>query len=112
MTETPRIGHAPIPMRRVERGLLQQPGDFHWQVATDGSGKRALVLALPVPEREEDAWGLPRLLRYSRWTIDYKNLSGASWSWDGNEDQPTLSPSLHAVGEWHGWVRQGVLTEA
>lgn len=32
---------------------------------------------------------------------------GHYWEWNGNEDQPTLMPSVHAVGSWHGWVRAG-----
>lgn len=30
-----------------------------------------------------------------------------SWEWDGNEDKPTLTPSVNAVGSWHGWIRAG-----
>jgi len=29
------------------------------------------------------------------------------WQWDGNKDKPTLSPSLHWVGNWHGFLRAG-----
>ena len=31
-----------------------------------------------------------------------------SWEWDGNMDTPTLSPSVHHVGHWHGWLRNGI----
>lgn len=31
-----------------------------------------------------------------------------SWIWDGNRDAPTLSPSVHHVGHWHGWLRAGM----
>ena len=31
------------------------------------------------------------------------------WGWDGNEDQPTLSPSIHTPGCWHGYMRKGRL---
>jgi hypothetical protein len=30
-----------------------------------------------------------------------------SWEWDGNEEKPTLSPSVHLPGRWHGWFRAG-----
>lgn len=30
-----------------------------------------------------------------------------TWNWDGNEDKPTLSPSIHHVGCWHGYIRAG-----
>lgn len=37
-------------------------------------------------------------------------VSGAahpSWEWDGNEEKPTLTPSVHLPGRWHGWFRNG-----
>ncbi len=40
-------------------------------------------------------------------------LAGAgAWSWDGNRERPTVSPSvlLHGAdgGHWHGWLRNGI----
>ncbi len=32
---------------------------------------------------------------------------GQSWDWDGNEARPTLTPSVHHIGRWHGYVRNG-----
>ena len=38
------------------------------------------------------------------------------WEWNGDKEKPTLNPSVVALlGEreqWHGWVRNGELTEA
>lgn len=34
----------------------------------------------------------------------YRNQS---WAWDGNESEPTLTPSVHHIGRWHGWIRRG-----
>lgn len=31
------------------------------------------------------------------------------WGWDGNEDKPTLTPSILAPGLWHGYLRAGEL---
>ncbi len=31
------------------------------------------------------------------------------WGWDGNEDMPTLTPSIHAPGQWHGYLTKGRL---
>lgn len=33
------------------------------------------------------------------------------WQWDGNHEQPTLSPSIlhHSKPEWHGYLRAGKL---
>jgi hypothetical protein len=35
---------------------------------------------------------------------------GAKWSFDGNHEAPTLTPSINHIGCWHGWLRDGVLT--
>lgn len=29
------------------------------------------------------------------------------WHWDGNLEKPTLTPSVHQLGCWHGWIRNG-----
>lgn len=91
-------------MRLVEDRSAEKIGDFYW-IVNSGTGKRMLVVAIPDKDFQK-GWGL------SRWSIDFPNHCGASWSWDGNEEKPTLSPSLHAVGVWHGWVRDGMLVEA
>ncbi len=42
-------------------------------------------------------------------TVDRKNQCDAQWSLSGTRDKPTLSPSLHWVGYWHGWLKDGFL---
>lgn len=32
---------------------------------------------------------------------------GHSWEFDGNEDSPTLTPSVNAEGQWHGFITAG-----
>lgn len=36
----------------------------------------------------------------------------ASWEFNGDKDAPTLSPSVHHVGHWHGWLQQGFWKQA
>lgn len=36
----------------------------------------------------------------------------ASWEWNGNKETPTLSPSVHHVGHWHGWLQDGEWRQA
>lgn len=31
------------------------------------------------------------------------------WKWDGNREAPTITPSLHVVNHWHGWMKNGEL---
>ena len=124
MTDTPRHGHDPIVMQRKLPDLTeeyvdslpwgdlpgggrvkrfpQRPtslGEFYWDLQ---DGKRQLVVMLPSPGN-----GL-----LCNWPVTHPNGGGHQWTWDGDEDAPTLHPSLHAAGIWHGWVRAGRLVEA
>ena len=40
--------------------------------------------------------------------LAFKPAPSPSWHWDGNRGKPTLNPSVHHVGHWHGWLRDGV----
>jgi len=31
-----------------------------------------------------------------------------TWKWNASFDKPSLEPSVHHVGHWHGWLRDGV----
>lgn len=31
------------------------------------------------------------------------------WGWNGDEEKPTLTPSIHAPNQWHGFLRAGRL---
>jgi hypothetical protein len=37
---------------------------------------------------------------------------GQGWTVTGEAPNITVSPSINAVDEWHGWLRNGELTEA
>ena len=103
MRPTPKYGHAPIRMVEISESddRPMQLGEFYWHFE---DGQRCIVIGLPMNKN----------LRVcpAEWTIDHKNHCGASWEWDGNEERPTLKPSLHWEGTWHGWVRNGMLIEA
>ena len=97
-----------VALRRVvpSREVMpeQQPGDFCWDFDAEYlGGKREdeqhfLYLCLP----GETRWS-PIQVR--------KGTPGGErvWGWDGNEDQPTVTPSIHWVGHWHGYLRAGRL---
>lgn len=115
-------------MRRIEEATWESgydavrgPGDFWWRYSDEG-----LELWVAVPTKhfvcdgelwlDDDTWRCEPhgfvTFDMSCWTIGHKNECGAEWSLSGDLDTPTLHPSLHAVGYWHGWVRQGKLVEA
>lgn len=42
------------------------------------------------------------------------NAAGCAWDWNGNDDSPTLAPSINCNGAggcgWHGSIQNGVMT--
>jgi hypothetical protein len=71
------------------------PGSFH--ISLTSSGQRVMWHVLP-----DGTAGAINL----RPTAP-GNETHPSWEWDGNEDKPTLQPSVHLPGRWHGWFTAG-----
>lgn len=42
---------------------------------------------------------------------DQKTSSGSDWTVTGEPPQITVSPSINAIGSFHGWLRDGVLSD-
>lgn len=38
----------------------------------------------------------------------FKPADGPSWQWNGSLDKPTLTPSVHQEGHWHGYLTDGI----
>lgn len=45
-------------------------------------------------------------------SLAFRPHPSPSWQWDGNVETPTLAPSVHHVGHWHGWLLQGMWVQA
>lgn len=101
--------------RRESAADCEEPGDFAWRVCserdTDGDacgwrnpkeGERPTHLYLVNPE------GARAFLAIR----PEKQANGASWEWNGDLDRPSLKPSINDPGGWHGWLGNGVLTDA
>lgn len=39
--------------------------------------------------------------------LNFKPADGPSWSWNGSLERPSLQPSVHHVGHWHGYLTDG-----
>ena len=126
----------PIEMRRFELvetdGTVHQPiskmeahgpGAFHWSVVTRPNGVDVKAILVVTPDGgfsllAVNGPGLPSVPL----VVDGIK-QGATWDWDGDEDNPTLAPSIKTYGNrsregrrssmgWHGWMRQGKLVTA
>ena len=77
---------------------VKGPGDFSFEDFGDGMFLLRCVL--------------PGEIRYTEWFCGkgFKPKGEAydySWEWDGNEEKPTLRPSLHHHEQWHGRLENG-----
>ena len=80
---------------------LRQPGDFMWDEPRVGDVRRCIYIVLPGdknPSAIECIHGPAGPLPRDR-----------IWGWDGNEDKPTLTPSIHEPECWHGHLIAGRL---
>jgi hypothetical protein len=83
-----------IDTRKVQHGQMERPGDFCFSPDFG-----TLYLWLPgVPG--------PDAIRIHRGSDPG---TARHWGWDGNEDKPTVTPSIHCPGFWHGHLRAGRL---
>jgi hypothetical protein len=63
-----------------------------------------------IEQRDEGEWWISLRLpdgSYNDLPIKLGPDTGRGWVWDGNQDKPTLFPSVHCIGNWHGWIRGG-----
>lgn len=44
--------------------------------------------------------------------LRHKPEANPSWRWNGSLSEPTLTPSVHHIGHWHGWLRDGYWSAA
>ena len=38
----------------------------------------------------------------------FQPKDGPSWQWNGSLAAATLIPSVHHIGHWHGWLKNGI----
>ncbi len=56
--------------------------------------------------------GRQRALAFKPPSADDIKYKRHTWAWDGNKENPTLTPSINHVGHWHGWLKNGFFTDA
>lgn len=83
-----------------------------WYTWINGSTKQfpqdveSVFIVMPV------GWDDPEIIDRGivcEWTVNKKNVCNAQWVLSGTREKPTLSPSLHWIGMWHGYLRDGYL---
>ena len=105
--------------RDDETGLWDKPpGTWRWRL---GGWKGARVLEAVLPSRYPDGPGKVKDHLMCHCLVEgpsEKWIGKPIWAWDGNEEEPTLSPSILVDalwGEdsvrvfWHGYMEKGNL---
>ena len=82
-----------IDCRKVAFGCMERPGDFC--IADDKKTLYVWLPGVPGPDALQIQHGAPGGDRV--------------WGFDGNMEKPTLFPSIHTPGYWHGYLRKGRL---
>lgn len=41
-----------------------------------------------------------------------KPAESPSWAWTGGKEKTTFHPSVHHIGHWHGWLKDGYWVQA
>lgn len=93
----------------LERGGVvceSRPGDFVFK-DIDGDATRDLGRV------DQMEYTCPRTGRYCGTVmvgVQRKPAESPSWNWDGNWENPTLTPSINCQGgcRWHGYLTAGV----
>lgn len=87
-----------VDCRRVsDYESIERPGDFYFHPVEGMAGETHLHVMLP--------GNTFIVIGVARGSSQMPKV----WGWDGNEDKPTLQPSIHTLEHWHGWLRNGHL---
>ena len=82
--------------RKAENGRCEKPGDFYFFHQQEAPGRSTQYISLMLPDGTHNC--LP---------VVQGPAAGRAWGWDGNSEAPTLSPSIHCLGHWHGHLQAG-----
>ena len=91
------------------------PGEFQWRFAwMDDHGKHSRPATLEDIPNEMWLCEPDRNFPANIPLKGHPYTDGDTWEWDGNRDQPTLTPSIDAskYGGWHGYLTAGKLVDA
>jgi len=94
---------------------VEQPGDFKWMIVSMRSSDGQPSRMRPIAENERPTHLIFMDRNGVRHSVSIRpevQANGHSWDWDGNLGSPSLHPSIHATGIWHGWLRKGVFVDA
>jgi hypothetical protein len=84
-------------------------GEWAWVVEEHGRDPFQIAFGCPC----DNNCGGGNVVHNSYIAVSRENTNDPhQWNWDGNWDEPTLTPSIQRRGvcNWHGYLRQGKFT--
>ena len=98
MTEKFNLTGAPIP--------VLASGEWQWIIEEEGAEPVRLAFGCPCG----NCHTAPSVIHNGYIAISREGRGIGEWKWDGNLDEPTLTPSIRRNGacNWHGYLRKGV----
>jgi hypothetical protein len=83
--------------------FIPQPGDFCWGPEYEKDGEIFRHLYIKIPGSTSTGYDALKVCKGKDRGIERE------WFWDGNEDKPTLRPSISDPDTWHGYLTAGRL---
>lgn len=103
-TEPVRAQHVPDQDKfRAESSDARIPGSFRIEDEPDSDGEQTFWYCCPC-----GCGSIGPLTVGNGFKPPHTSENDATWKWNGSLDAPTLEPSVHHRGHWHGWLREGV----
>ena len=83
---------------------LEYPGDFCYTGRVSHEGTHGMLFVCPCGSCSKQHAGI---IHFN--TEVNKDEKGPIWDWNGNEKEPTITPSIQRRGacEWHGYLTNG-----
>ena len=85
-------------------------GEWRWIVEEEGADPVRLAFGCPCGECHKTQ----ALVHNGYIAVSREGRGIGEWKWDGNLDEPTLTPSIqrHGACNWHGYLRKGSFESA
>lgn len=100
---------APVKATPVTDALNSEiPGAFNLEKATVPGADYWGYIAFTCPHGCGAYHRLPIGLKSKPGKVDGR----PTWEWNGNSEAPTLSPSIHHIDHWHGFLKFGYFVQA
>lgn len=91
-----------FPAILVKNRKFNRPGYFFYLYSNGVPA--GIISCLPNAGDKDSSWGTTMFTGHGS--------PNHQWAWNGNILKPSLTPSIHRVGHWHGYLTDGKFISA